>query len=61
MGTTGDYHLGSERDYFYVVELCRDLERNDTVISQALRRLVANVVQDGFTVDPNTGDESSQS
>jgi lambda family phage portal protein len=57
LGTTGDYHLGSERDYFFVVELCRELERNDTVISQALRRLVANVVQDGFTVDPNTGDE----
>jgi lambda family phage portal protein len=57
LGTSGDFHLGTDRDYFFIVELCRDLERNDAVISQAVRRLVANVLQDGFTVDPNTGDE----
>ena len=55
-GSGGDYHLSSPA-YFGMIELARDLFRNNVVVAQGVRRLGANVVQDGFSVDAQTGDE----
>lgn len=55
VGRPGDYHL-SDRELMYQVELARELDRNDPVVGQGVTRVVDNVVQDGFTFDPNTGD-----
>ncbi len=40
-----------------MMEVARDMDRNDAVIGQALDRYSTNVVQDGFTLDPQTGDD----
>lgn len=56
VGRTGDWHVRSEGDLFRMMEYSRDFMRNDMVLPQAVRRLVANVLQGGFTPDPNTGD-----
>lgn len=58
LGGNADYHYRTERQFFYAIERARDLERNDTVLSQGLRRLVGNIVQDGFVLDCDTGDEA---
>jgi len=55
-GSGADYHVRSDSDYLRIMELARDLDRNDGVIGQAVTRLVDNVVQDGFTLDVNTSD-----
>jgi len=55
-GTTGDYHVRYESDYLKAMELVRDIMRNDPVVPQAIRRVVDNVVQGGYTLDPQTGD-----
>jgi lambda family phage portal protein len=39
------------------MERARHYQRNDPVVGQAVRRLVANIVQDGFTLDVNTDDK----
>ncbi len=56
-GRTGDYHYRTEGDYLRMMELSRDFMRNDPVVGQGVRRgLVGNVVRDGFSPDPQTGD-----
>lgn len=57
LGTSADYHVRSDRDYFFMMELARDLERNDIVVGQGMRRTTSNIVQNGFTLDCNTGDQ----
>lgn len=56
VGNTGDYHWRSESQWLKGVETSRDFYRNDMVVGQGVRRLVDNVIQDGFTLDCNTGD-----
>ena len=56
-GSGADYHYQGN-EYFAGIELARDLFRN-TLVAQGIRRLVANVVQDGFSVDPQTGDDGA--
>lgn len=59
VGATGqhaDYHFRSESQFYYAMELARDIMRNDVIVGQGVRRFVNNVVQDGFNVDPSTGD-----
>lgn len=56
VGRTGDWHCRSEADLFRMMEYSRDFMRNDMILPQAVRRLVNNVFQGGFTPDPNTGD-----
>ena len=55
MGSGGDYHYRSEADYLRIMEAARAIDRNDPVVGQALTRLIDNVLQDGITVDIETG------
>jgi len=55
MGSGADYHYRMEYQYLHMVERARHFERNDAVVGQGIRRLVSNVVQDGFHPDPKTG------
>jgi lambda family phage portal protein len=57
MGSGADYHVRSEADYLRILELSRSFDRNDVVVGQGVDRLIANVLQDGMRLDPNTGDE----
>lgn len=56
-GSGADYHYANERDYLFIIERSRHHARNDMVVGQGIRRLVANIVQDGFQPDPQTGDK----
>jgi len=56
-GSGADYHYRTESEYFGAMELARDMFRNNVVVAQGIRRLVANVVQEGFSPDAQTGDE----
>lgn len=56
MGSGADYHYRIEYQYLHMMERARHFERNDPVVGQGIRRLVSNVVQDGFHPDPYTGD-----
>lgn len=56
-GSGADYHYRSERQWLHMLERARFYRRDDQVIAPAVRRLVANVVQDGFTLDVQTGDD----
>lgn len=58
MGGSADYHIRSEYEYYNLIEDCYDLERNDAVVGQLIDRRTANVIQDGFRLEPNTGDKS---
>jgi capsid protein len=55
-GTGADYHYENESKFFRAIERARAYDRNNMVVGQGINRLVANLVQDGFTVDPTTGD-----
>lgn len=55
-GSHADYHYRSEADYLRMVEIARDFDRNDPVVGQGFGRVVANVVQNGFTLDVVTSD-----
>jgi capsid protein len=58
MGSGADYHIRSQSQYLKMIELARELEREDPYARQAVRRVV-NAVQPGAaTVDPQTGDKS---
>jgi len=56
-GTHADYHYRLESHYFGMMELARDIMRNNVVVGQGVRRFVANIIQEGFLLDPQTGDE----
>ncbi|HUX15248.1 MAG TPA: phage portal protein [Phycisphaerae bacterium] len=57
-GSSADYHYRSESDYLRMMELSREFFRNDVVVGQGVRRLIDNCIQDGFSLDPQTGDEA---
>lgn len=56
-GGQADYHYRNETQYYDDIEKARDMDRNDAIIGQIIDRVVANVIQDGFTVQPETGDK----
>lgn len=56
-GSSADYHYRNEADYLRIMEYARDMDRNDAVIGQMIDRAVNNIVQNGMTPDPQTGDE----
>jgi len=58
-GSGADYHYRSESDYLRMLEQARDMDRNDVVIGQTIDRAIMNVVQDGFTLDPQTGNANA--
>lgn len=57
MGAGADWHYQSESDYLKLMELARDMDRNDVIVGQTVNRAVVNTVQDGFALDVATGDE----
>lgn len=56
-GNSGDWHYRNEEDYYRDIEKARDMDRNDQIVGQTVTRAVDNIVQDGFTLDPTTGDK----
>lgn len=56
-GNSADWHYRSEWSYYRDIEKARDMDRNDAIVGQTVDRAVDNIVQDGFTVDPKTGDK----
>lgn len=56
-GNTADWHYRNEENYYRDIEKARDMDRNDSIIGQTIDRAVDNIVQDGFTLDPKTGDK----
>jgi len=53
-GANADYHYRTEANYLRMMELAREFFRNDVVVGQGVRRVVDNVVGEGFRVDPQT-------
>ncbi|GMW02642.1 MAG: hypothetical protein AMXMBFR84_37780 [Candidatus Hydrogenedentota bacterium] len=60
-GSGADYHYRNESDFLRIMERARDIDRNDPVVPQGISRLIANVFQDGFKLDPKTGDDKLDS
>lgn len=58
MGGGADYHIRNETRYLKLIEMARDMERNDSIIGKTIERAAINVVQDGFTLCPETGDDA---
>jgi len=56
-GAAADYHYRSAWRYYYDIEQARDVDRNDDLIGQGITRAVTNTIQEGFTLDPRTGDD----
>lgn len=55
-GSGADYHYRNESDYLRIIEEARDMDRNDIIVGQTVERAVDNIVQEGFSLDANTGD-----
>ncbi len=55
-GSGADYHIRSERKHLHMIERSRHYRRDDVVVGQGVERVVANVIQDGFTLEPQTTD-----
>ncbi len=55
-GSNADYHYENEAKFFRGIERARHFHRNNMIVGQAVRRLAANLVQDGFTLNTTTGD-----
>lgn len=58
IGSGQDYHYRSESQWLHMLERCRHYQRNDQVVGQGIRRVVANIIQDGFRLDIDTGDKA---
>lgn len=56
-GSGADYHYRTWTAYAGIMETARDLFRNHCLIGQGIRRLVANILRGGFTLDVKTGDD----
>ncbi len=56
-GGSADYHYRNESQFYTDIEKARDMDRNDAIIGQTIDRAVSNEVQDGFSLDPQTGDK----
>lgn len=56
VGGGADYHYRCEADYLRMLELARDFDRNDSIVGQTVQRAIDNILQDGFALDPDTGD-----
>lgn len=55
-GSGADYHYRNEHEWLRMIEQAREYDRNDVIVGSAINKLVANVIQEGFNVDPHTGD-----
>jgi len=55
-GKTADYMFIDESKFFRGMEYVRDMDVNDSLISQIVKRAVDNTIRDGFPLRPQTGD-----
>lgn len=55
-GSGADYHYRNESEYLRIMELARDIDRNDMLVGQGISRAVDNCLQGGVNPDPQTGD-----
>lgn len=55
-GGSADFHYRNEVNYYRDIEAARDMDRNDLIVGQIVTRAVDNIIQDGFTLSPITGD-----
>ena len=58
-GESADQDYASEGDYFRMVAIGRQFDRDDLVAGAVVNRLVDNVMRDGFGYDPKTGDKEA--
>lgn len=56
LGGHADAHL-TDQDLWELRETSRDMDRNDTLVGQLIDRATDNVVRNGCTAEPNTGDD----
>lgn len=56
-GTGADYHVASEAQFFKGMERARTFDRENMIVGQGVSRLIDNVIQDGFPLEPKTGNE----
>ena len=55
-GSGADYHYLTEREYFGIMELGRQFDRDNPYVGAAVDRVVDNVVQRGFQYAPKSKD-----
>ena len=56
-GAHADWHIRSESDFLKGLEFARFMLRNNPIVAQMIERAVVNTVQNGFGLDPQTGDK----
>ena len=57
-GSGADYHYRNQHDFYFMMERFRALGRDDQIVSQGLRTLETNVIQEGFRLKPRTPDDA---
>jgi lambda family phage portal protein len=58
-GGGSDYHIRNETLYLKLVERARDLCRNASIVEKSIEKAATNVVGDGFTLRPETGNKAA--
>ena len=56
LGGPADNHYSTEYRYHRANEVANDIDRNDMVVGQGIDTATTNIVQQGFGLDPLTGD-----
>jgi lambda family phage portal protein len=56
LGSGADYHVRNDVDLYKLMEQARDYVRNDALAGSLVQRSVDNLIQSGFSIDPQTGD-----
>ena len=54
-GDTADAAMGTDHQRIHAMEISRDLDRNNNVVSDAVDRLMSQLFRAPFALDPNTG------
>jgi len=57
LGSDADYHYGTARNYYLMMERARAAVRNHPLVEQAVNRLIANLRLTQIRLDPATGDK----
>lgn len=57
-GADADWHFRTDANHLKSIELARDLGRNDPFIIPLVDRAADNLIQNGFTLQPTTGDSA---
>jgi len=57
-GSGADFHYRNESDWLKILEQARDFDRNDMIVGQTVDRAITNTIQEGMTLDPQTGDSA---